>query len=168
MTDMDSGQPTTLSTQSALCKILLVVYFLIAPLHAIAESISAYGPQHHDALRLRAANTHIEFGRISSENGICRMNNRGTLLGYSGQTCLGTGRYAEFELFGEKKRVVNISLIGSGSNPGIRFKPRLEGRQTKALSQRGKRRLRVAGDLELTNASNGKHALTYLIMVNYE
>lgn len=124
--------------------------------------------QRHKALRLLASNTDIEFGRISSENGICRMNTRGTLLGYSGQTCLGTGRYAEFDLFGEKRRIVNISLIGSGSTPGIRFEPRMEGRQVKALSHRGKRRLKVAGDLALENAADGKHSLTYSIMVNYE
>ncbi|MEM8499194.1 MAG: DUF4402 domain-containing protein [Pseudomonadota bacterium] len=117
---------------------------------------------------MRASNADIEFGRISSENGICRMNSRGTLLGYSGQTCLGAGRYAEFDLLGEQGRIVNISLIGSGSKPGIRFKPRMEGRQVKALSRGGKRRLKVAGDLEIENAAYGKHSLTYSIMVNYE
>lgn len=147
---------------------ILLGAIMLSPLTEAGEKSGRFGGHQHNTLQLRANNTDIEFGQISSENGLCRMNTRGTLMGYAGQTCLGTGRYAEFELFGEKKRIVNISLIGSGKKPGVQFVPRMNGRQTKALSHRGKRRVKVAGDLELDNALDGKYSLTYLIMVNYE
>lgn len=165
---MSASQAIRQHTMSAYCWLPFLCTLVTAQMPASAEILARAETLHHKALRLRASNTDIEFGRISSENGICRMNTRGTLLGHAGQTCLGTGRYAEFDLIGEKRRIVNISLIGSGSKPGIRFEPRMEGRQVKTLSRRGKRRLKVAGDLELDNAVDGKHSLTYSIMVNYE
>ncbi|MFK7733559.1 MAG: DUF4402 domain-containing protein [Pseudomonadales bacterium] len=168
MTDTDTGQARKYSIQPYVFGLLFLCALVPRQEVVASEQTARSGPQHNKALRLRASNADIEFGRISSEDGVCRMNSRGTLMGYSGQTCLGSGRFAEFDLFGEKRRIVNISLAGSGSKPGIRFQPRMEGRQTKTLSHRGIRRLKVAGDLVLENASDGKHSLTYLIMVNYE
>ncbi len=106
----------------------------------------------------------IEYGIIANENGICRMNDRGSLIGLSGQSCLGSGTRGIFNIMGEPGRVI----YGSNNGAGITFTPKISGSATKVLGANGSTILVIAGDLALENASSGKHSLDYLVCVHYE
>lgn len=109
----------------------------------------------------------IEFGVISNKTGICRMNRRGRLIGLGGQDCVGNGRNAFFWVAGNRNTVVNIQAHGSQSD-NVRFTPRINGRSTKNLGPRGRRNIRVFGDLEITGPAAGRYALGYVLNINYE
>lgn len=109
----------------------------------------------------------LEYGIIANENGICRMNDRGSLIGLNGQSCLGSGSRAVFDIRGEPGYVIYIGATGS-SQSGITFTPKLSGSATKVISSRGNTIAVLAGDLTLNNPSSGKHALNYIICIYYE
>lgn len=109
----------------------------------------------------------LDFGIIANENGICRMNDRGSLLGLSGQSCLGRGSRAVFDIQGEPGRVIYLTVAGSQSQ-GILFEPKLSGSPTKVISPNGNTLVVVAGDLQLQNAQGGKHSLDFILCVHYE
>ena len=160
-------------TSIALCNLakLSALILLATPLRA--EVLDRLNPEmtdrkHDQALRLYSASTEINFGRISSENGVCRMNQRGFLLGLQGQTCVGKGHHASFEIHGANQRFVHINAFGSDAGRGVSFTPRISGREFRSLSRRGQGRFTVIGDLRMQNALDGKHALSYLLTVNYE
>ncbi|MFK8020781.1 MAG: hypothetical protein AB8B86_13495 [Pseudomonadales bacterium] len=138
-----------------------------------ADALKALNPtitnqEHGQALRVYSASTDINFGRISGENGVCRMNQRGFLLGLQGQTCVGKGHKASFEIHGANHRFVHINAYGSDAGRGVSFTPRISGRGFRSLSRRGQGRFTVIGDLRMQSALDGKHALSYLLTVNYE
>ena len=109
----------------------------------------------------------LDYGIIANENGICRMNDRGSLLGLSGQSCLGSGDRAVFNVQGQPGSVIHITVSGSGAN-GVTFTPKISGSSTKVIAANGGAIVVVAGDLQLNNAQGGKHALDYIICVHHE
>ena len=110
----------------------------------------------------------LDYGIIANENGICRMNDRGSLIGLSGQNCLGSGTRGIFNIMGEPGRVIFIIANGSGNNNGVGFTPKISGSANKVIAANGSTLLVVAGDLQINNASGGKHSLDYVICVHYE
>lgn len=119
-------------------------------------------------IAMQALSQDLDFGVIASENGICRMNDRGSLIGLSGQSCLGSGTRGIFNIMGEPGRVIYITANGSGNNSGVAFTPKISGSANKVIAANGKALLVVAGDLHLNNANGGKHSLDYVICVHYE
>lgn len=109
----------------------------------------------------------LDFGIIANEDGICRMNDRGNLIGLAGQSCLGSGTRGIFEIQGEPGRVVYIEATGA-SQQGITFNPDVAGSATKVISSAGKTLVVLSGDLVLQNASSGQHSINYLMCVHYE
>ena len=109
----------------------------------------------------------VEFGMIANENGICRMNDMGSLLGLNGQSCLGSGTRGEFEIHAQPGAVVFIDILGSAAN-GVSFAPRLTGSATKIISLSGTTQTIVVGDLTLNNANTGNYSLNFVVSVYYE
>ncbi len=144
------------------CKIAAVLSTLV--LKALLFTSSTAQAQEPQILPLRED---IEFGVISSQPGICRMNRRGRLLGLAGQDCVGNGQSARFILRGTPGSVVNIQTYGSQSG-NVRFTPRINGRSTKNLGGNGRRRISVFGDLQITGTAAGQYSLNYVMNINYE
>ena len=95
------------------------------------------------------------------------MNDRGNLLGLNGQSCLGNGTRAVFDIQGQAGSVIYVELTGSTSQ-GVTFIPAISGSSTKVIPASGKTYAVVSGDLLLNNATSGTHSLDYLICVHYE
>lgn len=109
----------------------------------------------------------IEFGVISSNIGICRINRRGRLLGLAGQDCVGDGSSARFRVVGIANSVINIQTVGS-QNGNVQFTPRINGRATKSLGGNGRQNIFVFGDLQISGPATGSYSLSYILNINYE
>jgi len=109
----------------------------------------------------------LDFGVISNENGICKMNNVGALSGVNGQTCVGTGVLAKFQIKGQANYAFFILVSGSSSN-GVTLTPKIKGGSSRTLSASGTRTIYIFGELTLNNATPGTPSLSYLMSVNYE
>ena len=131
---------------------------LCLPIAALAETPLGLTPYSAD----------LDFGIIANENGICRMNDRGSLLGLAGQSCLGSGTRAVFSITGEPGRVIYIEVSGSGDGRGVHFTPAISGSPTKVISPAGNTLLVLSGDLQIDNAESGQHSLDFLVCVHYE
>lgn len=121
-----------------------------------------------DTLSIDPVASNLEYGVIASENGICRMNDRGSLLGLAGQSCLGNGSPAQFSINGDPGLVIFVTAAGSTDNQGVEFAPSIAGSATKVISPSGATSLSIVGDLILNNAGDGAHSLDYLVNVHYE
>lgn len=134
----------------------------------LTSFIQILSTQAQAPLSMQAYSSDLDYGVIANENGICRMNDRGSLIGLSGQSCLGSGTRGVFNIMGEPGRVIYITANGSGNNRGVAFTPKISGSANKVIAANGKALLVVAGDLHLNNANGGKHSLDYVICVHYE
>ena len=121
-----------------------------------------------DSLQIDAIDSDLEYGVIANETGICRMNDRGSLLGLSGQNCLGSGSPATFTINGDPGLVIFITAVGSTNGLGVEFDPTISGSATRVISFNGSTTLTIVGDLILNNAQGGSHSLQYLVNINYE
>ena len=110
----------------------------------------------------------LDFGVIANEDGVCRMNDRGNLIGLAGQSCLGSGSRAIFNVTGEPGSVINISATGGSNGMGVSFEPAVSGSLTKVIATNGSALLVIGGDLVLQNAKSGQHAIEYIVRVYYE
>ena len=119
-------------------------------------------------LELVPFSQNLDYGVIANEDGICRMNDRGNLIGLAGQSCLGSGTRAIFNITGTPGSVINISATGGNNGMGVSFKPSVSGSLTKVIPGSGSTPLVVAGDLVLQNAKAGQHAIEYIVCVYYE
>jgi hypothetical protein len=108
----------------------------------------------------------LDFGVISNENGICKMNNVGALTGTNGQICVGTGVLARFQIKGQANYAFFVLVSGSSSN-GVTLTPLIKGGSSKTLSSTGLRNIFIYGNLTLNNATLGVPSLSYLMSVNY-
>ena len=134
--------------------------FLVVLLLSVADAHA----QEPTVLPLRDS---IEFGVISSSPGVCRLNRRGSLIGLSGQDCIGQGQTARYLIQGTANRIINIQAAGS-SIGNLRFEPNIGRRTTRALNGNGRRRFTVWGDLVVGNNVHGAYALAYTVSINYE
>ncbi|WP_101760119.1 hypothetical protein [Oceanicoccus sp. KOV_DT_Chl] len=144
------------STRQQLNILLMIALMILSPLLSAqnkAVSISA--------------NDELNFGMISNENGTCRMNDQGILSGLNGQTCMGTGTSASFQLSGTKYYSIFI-LVAGGSSNGVSLTPVIVGASSRVLDNKGKSTLNIVGDLVLNNVSEGSLSLSYSVSVNYE
>ena len=153
---MPADYPSTRTTTKFI-GLFLAAATLMALMPALAQA----------PLMINAYSSEIDFGIIANENGICRMNERGNLIGLNGQSCLGSGDRAIFSITGEPGQVVYIEVTGS-SEQGITFTPDISGSSTKVISSGGSTLLVLSGDLLLNNAASGVHSLDYLLCVHYE
>ncbi len=126
---------------------------------------AAFGDQ---SLELVPFSQDLDFGVIANEDGVCRMNDRGSLIGLAGQSCLGSGSRAIFNVTGAPGRVINISATGGNNGMGVSFEPSISGSLTKVIAANGSAPLVIAGDLVLQNAKSGQHAIEYIVCVYYE
>ena len=155
---LSSAQQATLQRATCLCAVSLIL---------ITSELLVVGNAYAQEPLILPFRDEIEFGVISSKIGICRMNRRGRLIGLGGQDCVGNGQSAFFWVIGSRNTVVNIQANGSQSG-NVRFTPRINGRSTKNLGPRGRRNIRVFGDLEITGPASGRYALGYVLNINYE
>ncbi|GAA6135928.1 hypothetical protein NBRC116188_27180 [Oceaniserpentilla sp. 4NH20-0058] len=110
--------------------------------------------------------TAIDFGTISSENGICTMQSGGNLLGSSGQTCSGIQTPGEFDIRATNGEFMNLSVQG-GSTQGLTFRPQIDGPSLITLSG-GANTVVIIGELELLNVNQGSFNIPYTFSANYE
>jgi hypothetical protein len=109
----------------------------------------------------------LDFGVISNEGGTCAMNGQGQLSGKGGQSCLGSGTRSKFQVRGEPGFAFFIIVTG-GSSSGVTFNPKIKGAASKALNSKGRKTVRIIGDLVITSSSTGSLSIPYVMSVNYE
>ena len=134
----------------------------------LVAALSGFASQAEQSLELVPFSQDLDFGVIANEDGVCRMNDRGSLIGLAGQSCLGSGSRAIFNVTGTPGSVINISATGGNNGMGVSFAPSVSGSLTKVIAANGSAPLVIAGDLVLQNAKSGQHAIEYIVCVYYE
>lgn len=108
----------------------------------------------------------VDYGSIINQNGNCSIAAGGELVGSNGSNCSGNGQLGEFVISGTSDQTVSIDVTAGESVSGVTFTPELH-TQSSAVLIGGSTVAKVGGTLNLNNASQGFHALTYTISVNY-
>lgn len=108
----------------------------------------------------------VDYGSLVNEDGICTINASGSLEGSGGSSCSGQGQLGEFVISGTENQAIDIEVSSGESISGVTFTPELHSSST-AILVGGTTTALIGGVLNLDNATEGSHALSYVISINY-
>lgn len=108
----------------------------------------------------------VSFGTLASANGDCIMSADGKLSADKGGKCSGSGNPGEFKIQGAEDSLVSIEVFPGDSILGVSFTPILVS-ESEATLTGGTSTIRIAGKLNINNASVGSRTLSYTLSVNY-
>jgi len=112
--------------------------------------------------------TEIDFGNIAAVDGICTMDEAGTLSSLSTElNCSGTQTPATFTITGEASEVVDVSVAAGAAVDGVTFTPVIDGATSRTLAA-GTAAVTVHGNISLVGATVGAKEIPYTFTANYQ